>query len=66
MNKHNIKKFNKICNKNINNVVYNDETKQELNILLSFISSSYYENYETWFKIGIAIKNINYDFYDFI
>jgi len=58
------KRFNKICNKNINNVVYNDETKQELNILLSFISSSYFENYETWFKIGIAIKNINYDFYD--
>ncbi len=62
---------NKCCSKNdinsnfkINDVIYIDETKQELNILLSFIDSNYFEKYDTWYKIGIAIKNINYDFYD--
>jgi hypothetical protein len=60
INHHNINK----CNSIINNVVYNDEIKQDLNILLSFISSDYFEKYDSWFKIGVAIKNINYDFYD--
>ena len=56
--------INTACNKNINNIIYLEEDKQDLNTLLSFIDSSKFENTVTWRMIGIAIKNINYDFYD--
>jgi hypothetical protein len=50
------------------NIVYINNDKSNLNKVLPLIPKIYFENYDDWYKIGTAIKNINcecYDLFDF-
>ena len=50
----------------INNVVYFNVDKNELNNILLQITKKYFKDYETWHKIAASIRNINFDFYDLL
>jgi len=45
-------------------IYFNNNDKNDLKYILSQIPREYYENYNYWWRIGVAVKNINFDFYD--
>jgi hypothetical protein len=57
-----IEKLNK--NYKYENIIYINNDESDLNKVLSLIPKIYFENYNDWYKIGTAVKNINCDCYD--